>query len=592
MKLRLSTLLLVLVLLVTACVAPAAPAGDAAPAASDAAPAAAAGGGEMHTAWPYAKAPNGHFNTFVTDGYAMEIYHWFLEPALFMYMWSDQSWMPFAGKEWKWENETTLRVTIPSGAVWSDGSKYTSQDIVDTFSITRLLNSAEWRNLSEVKAVDETTVDFILKEPSTTTPRRVLRQVWIRASSTYGEWAKKVNDLVAAGKTPDDQEWKDAVTEFTAFRPDDMVVLGPYKIDKATITDSQMTLNKVPTSFMADWVKFDKIQNYNGETPDVTPLILAGEVDYATHGFPVATEKEYIAQGIRIIRAPVYSGPALYFNHTVHPFEMKEVRQAIAYAINKEENGAVSLGDSGKAQKYMAGVADDLVEGWVDADTKAKLNSYAYDVAKAEEILTGLGFKKDADGVWMDDKGARMEYELTAPAEFADWSAAAENLAEQLTKFGIKTTYKGVPFQQHPLDVADGKFTLAIRCWGAGNPHPQFAYENNLRTSNPAMSGVGDPTKPGMSFNMVQGDVDFNALIDEAGAGADLDAQKAAVSKLAAAYNDVLPEIPLWHRYGNNAAPDIRVTGWPADGDPVYQNGTYADPFVAVLLAKGILQPK
>ena len=98
MKLRLSTLLLVLVLLVTACVAPAAPAGDAAPAASDAAPAAAAGGGEMHTAWPYAKAPNGHFNTFVTDGYAMEIYHWFLEPALYMYMWSDQSWMPFAGK--------------------------------------------------------------------------------------------------------------------------------------------------------------------------------------------------------------------------------------------------------------------------------------------------------------------------------------------------------------------------------------------------------------------------------------------------------------------------------------------------------------
>ena len=147
MKLRLSTLLLVLVLLVTACVAPAAPAGDAAPAASDAAPAAAAGGAVMHTAWPYAKAPNGHFNTFVTDGYAMEIYHWFLEPALFMYMWSDQSWMPFAGKEWKWENETTLRVTIPSGAVWSDGSKYTSQDIVDTFSITRLLNSAEWPGL-------------------------------------------------------------------------------------------------------------------------------------------------------------------------------------------------------------------------------------------------------------------------------------------------------------------------------------------------------------------------------------------------------------------------------------------------------------
>lgn len=591
MKLRLSTLLLVLALLVTACVAPAAPAGNSAPAAGEAAAPAATGGGEMHTAWPYEKAPNGHFNTFVTGGYDMAIYHWFLEPALFMYMWADQSWMPFAGKEWKWENDTTIRVTLQSG-VWSDGSKYTSQDVVDTFSITRLLNASEWRYLTDVKAVDESTVDFVFKEPSTTAPRRVLRQVWIRASATYGEWAKKANDLVAAGKTPDDQEWKDLVTSFTAFRPDDMVVLGPYKIDKASITDAQMTLNKVPTSFMADWVKFDRLVNYNGETPDVTPLILAGDVDYATHGFPVATEKEYIAQGIRIIRAPVYSGPALYFNYTVHPFEMKEVRQAIAYAVNREENGAVSLGDSGKAQKYMAGTGDELVETWVDADTKGKLNAYAFDTAKAEEILTGLGFKKDTDGVWLDDKGTRMEYELVAPAEFADWSAAAENLAEQLTKFGIKTTFKGVPFQQHGPNMLDGKFTLAINSWGAGNPHPQFSFEQDLRTLNPAKSGTGDPTKPGMSFEMVQGDVDFNALIDAAGKGADLDAQKVAVSKLAAAYNDVLPEIPLWQRYGNNAAPDIRVTGWPADGDPVYQNGTYADPFVAVLLAKGILQPK
>ena len=43
-----------------------------------------------------------------------------------------------------------------------------------------------------------------------------------------------------------------------------------------------------------------------------------------------------------------------------------------------------------------------------------------------------------------------MEFELTAPAEFADWSAAAENLAEQLTDFGIKTTFRGVNFTAAP----------------------------------------------------------------------------------------------------------------------------------------------
>jgi hypothetical protein len=36
---------------------------------------------------------------------------------------------------------------------------------------------------------------------------------------------------------------------------------------------------------------------------------------------------------------------------------------------------------------------------------------------------------------------------------------------------------------------------------------------------------------------------------------------------------------------------DVRVTSWPEDGDPVFQNGTYNDPFVIVLMLEGKLQP-
>ena len=35
----------------------------------------------------------------------------------------------------------------------------------------------------------------------------------------------------------------------------------------------------------------------------------------------------------------------------------------------------------------------------------------------------------------------------------------------------------------------------------------------------------------------------------------------------------------------------LRVTGWPADGDPVYKNGPYADPFAIVLMVTGVLEP-
>jgi peptide/nickel transport system substrate-binding protein len=597
---------LIVALVVTACVAPGgAPAGDtgsgeaAAPAAGEA----ATGLAEFHPAYPYSAPPTGHFNTFVTNGFSLGIYQMLMEPSLFMYMWADGSWVPIAGESWEWTDDTTLTVKLIQGAQWSDGSAFTSQDVVDTFAISRLLSQTVWNFISDVQAVDESTVSFILNEPSTTVPRRVLRDVAIRASSVYGEWASRVQELVAAGVTKDDDEWKSLVQEFNEFRPEDMVVLGPYKIDASSITESQMILNKVETSYWADTVKFDRLVNYNGETPVVTPLVLSGDVDYATHGFPPATEREFIAQGYRIIRPPIYSGPALYVNFQVHPFEMKEVRQAMAYAINKDENGFIALAESAKAQACMCGFSDNLVPLWLSEEVQAQLNSYEYNLEAAEELLTGIGFTRDTDGVWIDDQGNRMEFELTAPAEFADWSAAAENAAEQLTNFGIKTEFRGVNFNQHPIDINEGNFQLAIRGWGAGNPHPQFSYEVDFTTHNAYFSGVGSGSgavgsveSPGMYFDLnvsteSVGDVNLSDLMQAAGTGGDAEAQKEALGTIALAYNELLPQIPLWERYGNNPVPSRFAAGWLPEDDPIYKNSPYADSFVVLQILDGTLGP-
>ncbi|MCB8944238.1 MAG: ABC transporter substrate-binding protein [Ardenticatenaceae bacterium] len=503
--------------------------------------------------------------------------------------------MPLAGDSWEWIDDTNLQVKLHEGAVWSDGSPFTAQDVVDTFTIRRLLGSSEWEYMTEIVALDDYTVEFHLIEPSTTFARRVLsRAVSIRASSVYGEFAARTQELIDQGLDSSAEEWQALLQEFNEFRPEDMVVLGPFKIDPNSITDSQMILNKNETSFMADWVKFDRIVNFNGETPDVTPLVLARQVDYATHGFPPATEAQFIADGTRIIRGPLYTGPALYFNMTIHPFEMPEFRQALAYALDRDENGFVSLAESGKRQVMMTGFADSVAGTWLTDETKAALDHYDYDVAKAEEILLGLGFSRDSDGVWLDDTGARMEFELTAPAEFADWSAAAENVAEQLTEFGIATTFRGVNFQQHPVDVRAGDFEMAIRDWGAANPHPSFAYRTDFTSYNGA-GGEAVTGGEGMAWPLVQqtsmGEMDLDAMSIAAGSGGDEAAQKDIINQLALAYNELLPQIPLWERYGNNPASQVRVAGWPADGDPIYNNGPYGDPFVTYLLLTGTLYP-
>ena len=51
-----------------------------------------------------------------------------------------------------------------------------------------------------------------------------------------------------------------------AFRPTAPLSVGPYKIDPATVTESQLTFVRNPGGYAADRVNFDKVVVYQGET--------------------------------------------------------------------------------------------------------------------------------------------------------------------------------------------------------------------------------------------------------------------------------------------------------------------------------------
>jgi peptide/nickel transport system substrate-binding protein len=549
------------------------------------------GAAEFHGAYPYLLPPEGHFNTFATNGImALILYHDVLEMPMAMYRWAEQKYEPYMATEWGFEPPDVFKVTLREGAKWSDGSEFTSKDVVATFNILRLQEQLAWNYLASVEPDDEYNLTFKMKDPSTVVERLVLRER-IRANSVYGEWSKKAQELFDSGADPESKEYRDVVTKFEEFRPEQMVVSGPYNIDKKTITESQLTMDKVETAWNADRTKFDKLIIYNGEVPAVTPIVLSKDIDYATHGFPLATEKSFKEQGIRILRPPTYSGPALYFNYAkIKAVADPQVRRAIAHAIDMYENATVSLADSAKRSKYMTGVSDILIEDWVSDQDLADMDPYEYDPDKATSMLEDLGFEKDGE-VWVSPEGERMEYELGAPAEFADWSAAAKNLADQLTKFGIKTTVRTVTFTQWEPRVQDGQFEMGIQAWGQGQPHPVYSFEYPLVTFNVAASGGG------ISYDMTQetesfGEVDLEKLIIQTASGLDVEEQKATVTKLSKIFNELLPVIPLWERYGNNPALEgERVTGWLPDSNPIYRNSPYEDSFTVMMIMDGTLKP-
>jgi peptide/nickel transport system substrate-binding protein len=233
-----------------------------------------------------------------------------------------------------------------------------------------------------------------------------------------------------------------------------------------------------------------------------------------------------------------------------------EVRQAIAYAINREENGFVSLGESGVAVEYMTGMSDSLAESFLSEDVLNSLNTYDYDPDAGAALLEGIGFTKGDDGVWMDDQGNRLAFELKFPAEFADWSAAAENATQALNDFGFEITGSAVQFQQQEQEVYDSNFQMAIRNWGTSSPFPSNSYREPYNRYNGQGLLAGEETGGGMNFNMdvtySGGEVNvFDATI-AAGQGLDVEAQNALIQQLAVSYNELLPAIPLWERYGNN----------------------------------------
>jgi len=215
-------------------------------------------------------------------------------------------------------------------------------------------------------------------------------------------------------------------------------------------------------------------------------------------------------------------------------------------------------------------------------------------------LLTEAGWKKGSDGSWTTKDGTKVgDYEVVCAAEYADHSASAQDVADQLTKFGIKTAVRTINFAQVDTDVWKGNFQLAIRTWGSSTqPHPQFSYDQGFlyynagRAANAGGKGMNFPLK---QTTDTVGDVDLEQLTIQSGQGTDAAAQKAAVTKIALAFNELLPMYPLYERFGNNPVLDngskLRVVGWPKDDDVILKNSAYADSFVTMKLLDGSLKP-
>lgn len=567
------------------------------------------GGGEggaataFHGAWPYLAPPEGHFN-FAAQPYAGVPtvilgdgpYRDLLLPPSALWLWADKKWEYLIAESHELDADAgTLTLKVKPDLTWSDGSALTSQDYLTSFYLQFIQRATSWDFITGLEAPDDSTVVVSFENPPAVLERYVLKSN-ILSTAQYGEFADRAKAIVDAGGTMDEGDGATLGTDFQAFKPENVVVSGPYDFDYDTITNTQLTLVRNKTGYGADKVTFDNLVMYNGETTEVTSLVQSADVDYATHGFAPASEKPFESAGYTILRPPVYSGPALYLNQDKFPeFADVRTRKAFAYMIDRATNGQISLAESGKAVVNMVGFSDNFVDEWLTDDVKGKIDTYEQDLDKATSLLEEAGWTKDGDA-WKTPEGKVAEYEIQFPQTFADWSASGKNLAEQFVAFGISVTARGLDDKQAPIDIDKGDFEMAMQAWGSSShPHPHFSFVQDLFVHNIPIAknqggkGYGFPLQ---DVKTSAGTVDLEKIVAESGEGLDIEEQKKNVSVAALAFNELLPIIPIFERYGNNPALEgVRVQDFPKEDDPILENAPYADNFVVLKMFRGEITP-
>lgn len=547
--------------------------------------------------WPYVLPPDHHFNSFATGGPTSNlgiVYRPIVELQPAFYMWATDEWMGILADSWGFtEDNSAYDLTLKEGLTWSNGSPITATDVVNTYALGRLVGWSQFNYIDEVEQIDDLTTRFHFSgEPSLLAERLILKEP-IVASDTYGELAQRALDLFATGADSESEEWGALRTELNEYRPTELIASGPYTYTLDDVGDSYLEMSWQPNSMFSDSVNFGTIRLWAGETDATTPLVLSEELAHSTNVYPPSTIDSFIQAGIRTVTLPRSYGPAVLFNHDVYPWNVKEVRQAAALVIDRDQNAFLTNGVGAVGTEYMAGLLDDNVPTLLTEEAIEQLDRYEFDPDRAAEILESAGFSRNADGIWADADGNTISGEYKFPAEFADFSAAAQDAVSQMNAFGFDITPRALPWQETAADIRAGNFELSVWSWASGSPFASIQFYGPIQRFN--YVGLADG-QVGMNFPMefeYNGEmINLDEMINQASAGLDVDAQKERASEIALIINDLMPFIPLNIIFSVEPFNENLIAGGPSDDDPILQNPSGSgDHFIIWQILNGTLSP-
>jgi peptide/nickel transport system substrate-binding protein len=453
------------------------------------------------------------------------------------------------------DDNLTFTFTLRDGVKFHDGRPFTSADAKYTldlvFSSTFAKSASFYETSTEKPAGGATKPQRISYIKSVEAPDA--RTLII---TTTKPWTGLLPNLVAVAIIPKDSYENIKVhpgTVISDLTREKIYGTGPFKFTSYDSSQQVLDLQANPDY----WDGAPHIPSVRvrviGDTNALQAELRSGRVDIAPLPTSLSPDAIKFLGTDPKLQVLQFTGSNLYvltFNCSQPPLNDARVRQALAYAIDRE--GMIRdllLGQAKIAHSILP------EESWAYSLGQ----TYKFDSAMAKKLLDEAGWK-DPDG-----DGPQMRFEKPLVFKVSGSNVSGKNYAgviqNYLKNVGVPMTIETAELNTLFDELRRGNFQIFYGQWVGGNQDPIF-YKDLFATSE-------IPTETRASRNRSRySNKELDALIDEAVNTFDRDKAKQLYTRIQEIVSRDLPVLPLWYQANTVIAQkNVRNIKVDASGD-------------------------
>jgi peptide/nickel transport system substrate-binding protein len=352
------------------------------------------------------------------------------------------------------DDPQTVVVKLNKKAVWSDGTPISADDLIWNWQAQNGTN----KDIDAASTTGYEDIESVTGSDGGKTATIVFKKPFADWKALFGNLLPKhLMEATAPGDVA--KQWNEGLANFPTWSG------GPFKISSYT-KDQSLTL--VPNDkWWGEKPKLDEIVvRFGIATPAIAQALQNKEIDVAYPQPQIDLVQQIKAiPGVKAEIAYGLSYEHLDFNFSNEHLKTKEVRQAIAYALDRDDlvNRTVKQFDErGKRldnRIWLTGQPEYVAHGkeYAKQDTK-----------KAEELLTKAGYAKGSDGIFAKD-GKKLSLRIGTTGGNALREQTEQLIQAQLKAVGIDIKIENVEGSAVFDEFDVGNFDIALFAW-VGTP--------------------------------------------------------------------------------------------------------------------------